>query len=46
MDFYKARAIVEFRRRRGKIKDLSQISMFNEFSDKDIDRLKHYFSFD
>ena len=46
MDFYKARAIVEYRRKRGKIKSLSQISMFKEFSDSDIDRLKHYMSFD
>lgn len=46
MDFYKARAIVEYRRKRGKIKSLSQISMFKEFSDSDIDRLRHYLSFD
>lgn len=46
MDFYKARAIVEYRRKRGKIKSLSQISMFKEFSDSDINRLKHYLSFD
>ena len=46
MDFYKAKAIVEFRRKRGKIEGLSQISMFEEFSEKDLERLKHYFSFE
>lgn len=30
MDFYKAKAIMEYRRKRGKIKGLSQLSMFEE----------------
>lgn len=46
MDFYKARAILEYRRRRGRIKSIRQISLFEEFSDEDIRRLSPYFSFD
>lgn len=36
MDFYKAKAIMEYRRKRGKIKGLSQLSMFEEFTEKDL----------
>ncbi|MCF2736999.1 helix-hairpin-helix domain-containing protein [Bacteroides caecigallinarum] len=46
MDFYKARAIIDFRRKRGFIDGMSQISMFEEFSEEDIDKLSHYFSFE
>lgn len=46
MDFHKAKAIVDFRRKRGHISGMSQISMFSEFSDEDIIRLSHYFSFE
>ena len=41
MDFYKAKAIMEYRRKRGKIKGLSQLSMFEEFTEKDQKRLSH-----
>ena len=46
MDFYKAKAIVDFRRKRGRISGMSQISMFKEFTKEDIVRLSHYFSFE
>lgn len=46
MDFYKAKAIIDFRRKRGSIDGMSQISMFEEFSEQDIDKLSHYFSFE
>lgn len=46
MDFYKARAIIDFRRKRGSIDGMSQISMFEEFSEEDIDKLSPYFSFE
>lgn len=46
MDFYKAKAIIDFRRKRGPIDGMSQISMFEEFSEQDIDKLSHYFSFE
>lgn len=46
MDFHKAKAIVDFRRRRGRISGMSQVSLFKEFSDEDISRLSHYFTFE
>lgn len=46
MDFYKAKAIMEYRRKRGKIKGLSQLSMFEEFTEKDLKRLFPYLTFE
>lgn len=46
MDFYKAKIIMEYRRKRGKIKSLSQLSMFEEFTEKDLKRLSPYLSFE
>lgn len=46
MDFYKAKAIIDFRRKRGPIDGMSQISMLEEFTEEDIDKLSHYFSFE
>lgn len=46
MDFYKAKAIMEYRRKRGKIKGLSQLSMFKEFTEKDLKRLSPYLTFE
>ena len=46
LNFYQAKVIVEHRRKRGKIKSLSQLSLYEEFSEKDLNRLSAYFSFD
>lgn len=46
MDFYKAKAIMEYRHKRGKIKGLSQLSMFEEFTEKDLKRLSPYLTFE
>lgn len=46
MDFYKAKAIMEYRRKRGKIKGLSQLSMFEKFTEKDLKRLSPYLTFE
>ena len=46
MDFHKAKAIMEYRRKRGKIKGLSQLSMFEEFTEKDLKRLSPYLTFE
>lgn len=46
MDFYKAKVILEYRRKRGKIKGLSQLSLFQEFTEKDLERLSPYLSFE
>ncbi|WP_417128651.1 helix-hairpin-helix domain-containing protein [Phocaeicola sp.] len=46
MDFYKAKAILEYRRKRGDIKGLSRLSLFEEFTEKDLQRLSPYLSFE
>ena len=45
IDFYQARAIVEFRRERGKIRGPEQLSFMEEFTDQDLERLKPYLDF-
>lgn len=46
MDFYKAKVIVEHRRRRGKLTSLAQLSLYEEFTGQDLERLAPYLSFD
>ena len=46
LNFYQAKVIVEYRRKKGKIKSLSQLSLYEEFTEKDLNRLAIYFSFD
>lgn len=46
INFYQARVIVEHRRKRGEIKSLSQLSLYEEFTEKDLNRLLPYISFD
>lgn len=46
LNFYQAKVIVEYRRKRGKIKSLSQLSLYEEFTEKDLIRLSAYVSFD
>ncbi|WP_455673433.1 helix-hairpin-helix domain-containing protein [Phocaeicola sp.] len=46
VNFYQAKVIIEFRRKRGKIKSLSQLCLYEEFTEKDLERLSHYLVFD
>jgi len=46
INFYQAKVIVEHRRKRGEIKSLSQLSLYEEFTEKDLNRLLPYISFD
>ena len=46
INFYQAKVIVEYRKKRGLIKSLSQLSLYEEFTEKDLERLSHYFTFD
>ena len=46
MNFYKAREIVEYRERNGRIKNPAQLSFFEEFSGQDLERLEPYLCFD
>ncbi|MBR5706911.1 MAG: helix-hairpin-helix domain-containing protein [Bacteroidaceae bacterium] len=45
MDFYKARAIVEYRRERGILKGPDQLSFMEEFTGQDLMRLEPYLDF-
>jgi len=45
MDFYQARAIVEYRRERGIIKGPDQLSFMEEFTAQDLKRLEPYLDF-
>lgn len=46
MNFYKAKVIIEYRRKKGKLKSLSQLALYEEFTEKDLERLSHYLVFD
>ncbi len=46
INFYQAKVVVEHRKKRGEIKSLSQLSLYEEFTEKDLERLSPYFSFD
>lgn len=46
MNFSKAKALIDYRRRVGKIKHLSQLSLLKEFTEKDVEKLSPYLSFD
>lgn len=46
INYYQARVIVEFRRKKDKLKSLSQLSLYEEFTEKDLKRLSHYLTFD
>lgn len=45
MNFYKAKVIVEYRKKKGKLKSLSQLALYEEFTEKDLERLSHYLEF-
>lgn len=46
LNFYQAKVIVEHRRKKGPIKSLSQLALYEEFTEKDLNRLSVYISFD
>ncbi|NDV81042.1 helix-hairpin-helix domain-containing protein [Bacteroides sp. 51] len=44
--FYQAKVIIEHRKRKGNLKRLDQIAFYDEFTDEDLERMKHYVRFD
>ena len=46
LNFYQAKIIIEHRRTKGPIKSLSQLALYEEFAEKDLNRLSAYISFD
>jgi DNA uptake protein ComE-like DNA-binding protein len=45
-NFYQAKAIVEHRKRKGDLKRLDQLAFYDEFTDEDLERMKHYVCFE
>lgn len=45
INFYQAKAIVDFRRLRGDVQDLSDLRLLKEFTNDDINRLRHYVAY-
>lgn len=45
INFYQARAIMDYRRLYGTLKSLNDLRLLQDFSDADIDRLQHYLEF-
>lgn len=45
LNFYQARAIIDYRRLRGPLKNIDELSIMKEFSHQDIERLKPYIAF-
>jgi DNA uptake protein ComE-like DNA-binding protein len=46
LNFYQAKAIIEIRKKRGKINSMNELMLLEEFSENDIEKVKHYLSFE
>ncbi|MEI7676425.1 MAG: helix-hairpin-helix domain-containing protein [Bacteroidales bacterium] len=45
LNFYQAKALFELRKKKGKITRLEEFSLYDEFTEKDFERLKYYLDF-
>jgi len=45
-NFYQAKVIVEYRKKKGNLKRLEQLAFYDEFTDEDMERMKHYVCFE
>lgn len=45
-NFYQAKAIVEYRKKKGELKSLSQLRLYDEFSNRDFERMAPYVCFE
>lgn len=46
INFYQARAIVEHRKKKGKLTSLKPFALYEEFTEEDLERISHYVCFD
>ncbi len=46
IDFYQAKAIIEFRKKRGKINHIEELSLLEEFTEEDWERIAPYLHFE
>ena len=45
INFYQAKAIVEIRKKKGKLENINELSLLEEFTTEDLERIKHYLAF-
>ena len=46
LNFYQAKVIVEHRHKYGRLDSLPQLALYEEFTKKDLERLRYYVDFD
>ena len=46
LNFYQAKVIVEYRKKKGKLKGLPQLALYEEFTEEDFNRISHYVCFE
>ena len=46
INFYQAKVILDIRKKKGKVHDLSELALLEEFSESDLERLRYYLSFE
>lgn len=46
INFYQAKAFVEYRKKRGPLHNLKPFTIYEEFSDADLDKMSHYLCFE
>jgi len=46
LNFYQAKAIIEIRKKKGKINSINELMMLEEFTETDIEKVRHYLSFE
>jgi len=45
INFYQAKAIVEIRKKKGKLDNIHELCLLEEFTEDDLERIKHYLAF-
>ena len=45
-DFYQAKAIVERRKKHGPLRSMKAFALYEEFTEADFERMRHYVSFE
>lgn len=46
LNFYQAKAIIEIRKKKGRINSINELMLLEEFSEADMERLRHYLNFE
>ena len=46
INFYQAKVIVEYRKKKRTLKSLKQLSLYEEFTTQDLERISHYVCFE